>query len=50
MNEITREFTEAWPAIVAAFLAGCFAGWTRANTWRRRRERERAEMLDRANR
>lgn len=50
MKEIGQEFILAWPLIVAAFLAGCAAGWRRANTWRRSRERQRAELWQRANR
>ena len=40
MKEITREFIEAWPLIVAAFVAGLAAGWRRAITYRREHERE----------
>lgn len=50
MKEISREFTEAWPLIVAAFAAGLYLGWRRANNWRRKRERERYEMQERASR
>lgn len=49
MKEIGREFTEAWPMILAALLMGLYLGERSATNRRRKRERERADMLGRAN-
>lgn len=45
MWKIGREFTEAWPLIVAAFLAGFYTGWARAAAYHRKRQRERNAMV-----
>lgn len=50
MKEISREFTEAWPMILAALLAGLYFGGRSATNWCRKKDRERTEMLDGANR
>jgi hypothetical protein len=50
LREISRQFAEAWPFILAAFVAGWFAGWRRADNWRRKRDRERYEMQKGASR